>query len=896
MQKALLIAEKPSLMRSIEAVYKKHETEIPYQITFMAQRGHLVTLKLPSEIDEAQKRWCWENLPFHPEDHGGWQYKIIKEKKEGKNLTAGERLSAIKKELRGGNYDFIINAGDPDQEGELLVRIVLEQLGNTIPVKRFWTNDLTEKPVLEALKNLKDDDGDDFFRNLYSAAKGRQHSDYRFGMNLSEAASLKMNARVACGRVKTPILAIVCKREEEIRNFVPKTVYGVSASYIEDFTGILFDATEESENEEEKKTGTIWFDKKTDAEGLIKQLSHKAKVLRFEKKKTETTAPKLYKLATLQIDAGKMGYNDARVLQIIQGLYERELLSYPRTDCEYLSSSEDFIGILKAVMAVPSLAPYVKKISKNTIEKVRKTKKWINDKALQESGHSAIRPTTKSVDFNTLTKEEQDIYTLVCRRLIAIFLPPIVQNKTRMVTDIDGHTFKSTGKTLIDPGFSVLFGTKFTDMVIPEKKAGEIIDVKEFTIPEKTSTCPKRYTSPDIIAICENPAKFLNDVSLKSLGKRLKIGTPATRSGIIRQLIVRDKYLQEKKEKKTTYVIPTKDGEEIIKNLGSCDICKVDLTGMWEEKLEDVRTGKMTLEDLESGMRTHVESLIDDIKNKPMTTVSSAKRKNIIAIGTCPKCRKELIESEKGYSCRGYRDGCQIKLWKNKWNADFSKEDFFALIKGEKITKTVTIAGITGERDLEYDFTSYDIVPAGTSWKEAGRTKKGSIVEISESFIRCSDEKWQINRTICGASFSSEDIVALLQGQTITKTCTKEKEGKTDTWEQKLAWDDKTHQIGFVKDMGDQTEYQCPCCKKGKLGRKKYTSKEGNEEYLLLCPKCDFKVWPTSGTYRFTEKDIEELLTEGRTAPHDLVAKSGKSYQACFIVDKKKKQIGREFV
>ena len=235
MKRALLIAEKPSLRRTIEDVYNKHQSEIPYNITFMEQRGHLLTLKYPNEIDEAQKEWSWENLPFHPEEHGGWQYKIISEKKVGSFLTAEERFKNIREELSSGSYDFVINAGDPDQEGELLVRIVLSAIRNTLPIKRYWSNDTTEEKVLEALQNLRDDDNDPMLKNLLAAAYGRQHSDYRFGMNITRAATLRMGTMVACGRVKTPILAIVCRRENEIKNFKPSTPYGVVANYAEGF-------------------------------------------------------------------------------------------------------------------------------------------------------------------------------------------------------------------------------------------------------------------------------------------------------------------------------------------------------------------------------------------------------------------------------------------------------------------------------------------------------------------------------------------------------------------------------------------------------------------------------------------------------------------------------------
>ena len=236
MAKALLIAEKPDLMRQIQAIYKKRKSDIPYDIDFIAQRGHLFGLVTPDGYDEDRKHWKWEDLPFHPEEHGGWRYQINKEKKQGNFLTSKERFDDIKKTYKSGNYDFIINCGDPDQEGELLIRETLTELKVKEPVKRFWSNDLTEDAVVEALKNLKDDDNDPMLVNLTASAYVRQHSDYRYGMNLSECASLKMKGRVALGRVKTPILAIVCQREEEIKNFKPTTSYGVKANYTEGFT------------------------------------------------------------------------------------------------------------------------------------------------------------------------------------------------------------------------------------------------------------------------------------------------------------------------------------------------------------------------------------------------------------------------------------------------------------------------------------------------------------------------------------------------------------------------------------------------------------------------------------------------------------------------------------
>lgn len=885
MPKALLIAEKPSLMRAIQDVYNRNRAKIPYEVTFVSQRGHLVTLKLPHEIDEERKKWKWENLPFHPEDHGGWQYKIIQEAKSGKNLTARERFELIKKELKSGAYDFVINAGDPDQEGELLVRLVLEFAKNTLPVKRFWTNDLTESHVLDALLNLKDDDKDALCVNLYAAARGRQHSDYRFGMNLTEAATLKMNARVACGRVKTPILAIVCRREEEIRNFKPKTVFGVESRYKEDFTGTLFDQTsvvEGEDEEDDKKEGIIWFETREEAENVMKALPKTAEVVSCEKKRTETFAPKLFKLATLQVEAGKRGLNDAYTLQVIQGLYERELLSYPRTDCEYLSSGENFTGILAAVEAVPELESYAKAVTPADINKVRGTKKWINDKALEEAGHSAIRPTTKKPDFSSMTEDEKTIYTMVCKRFLAMFLPPVVQDKVLLVAKAGDKTFKSRGKTLVSPGYSVLFGTKFADMEIPSKAAGDMLDVTEYKVTEKTSTCPRRYTSPGLVEVCESPAKFLDDPSLKALGKRLKIGTSATRSSIIRQLITVDKYLEEKKEKSTTYILPTPMGESIIKNLGSCDICKVDLTGIWEEKLEMVRTGAMSLADFESGMRTHVEDLIKDIKDKDMTSLRTSK---YAVVGACPVCGKDLCEGAKGFFCMGFKDDpkCGIGMYKEFVGTAINKTDFLRLMEGGEITKTLKKGTSAWEQRLKYNFDTCKVEFVESEIEEIGKCPIcGGRLMMTGRMFYCENDDVKGYRRLLNIVLGKNDILTLLSGGMVEKAL--EKDGRT--WDQPLIWDKDEGSVSFKKPEKKESGHKCPVCQRA-------LSVEGAK---TSCD-CGFSVWHKNFFgHAFTDDELSDLFVRGQTTQiSGLVGKSGKPFSGRAVVNRDQKKVVLSF-
>lgn len=765
MSRGLLIAEKASLKRTIEEVYDKIKSTLPYQIDFMEQRGHIIRLLLPSEIDEAQKAWKWENLPFHPEDHGGWQYTVISEKKQGNFLTSKERYKNISDALKSGKYDFVINAGDPDQEGELLIRETLDLLKNKLPVKRFWTNDLTEKAVDNALRNLRDDDHDPMLVNLHKAALARQHSDYRYGMNLSEATSLRLNVRAAIGRVKTPILAIICKREKEILNFKPVTVYGVKIIYDkgDNFSGSLYNpADAQTGNEEDEETGIIWFKTKQEAEAVIATLAPDAKVIKVEKKHTTTYAPKLFKLATAQTAAGKMGYKADRVLEIIQSLYEKKHMSYPRTDCEYLSSNEDFDGILRGLLSIDELAPYIKKISKADMERVKKSSKWINDKELQSSGHSALCPTTNTPNLASLSSEEREIYLMIAKRFLAMFLPALEADNTTILTDSNGNIFRSTGKTITKKGYTELFGTDSTDTILPPVNEGEVLGIKDRQCSEKTSKCPKRYTDGELIAACENPLKYLDDERLKKLGKELKIGTPATRASIIAQLINKDKYMEYVKEGKTDRIAPTKEGMFIIDNLGDREICKVDMTGLWEEKLQMVRAGELDLNSLEEAMMKDVNAQIIDIKNMNASVAPSQGTGTVIM--SCPVCGKDIITGKTSYYCEGFREKtCKVGVMFEICGAKITPDDAKSLFNGKMIEKKMTKDRRSWQQKLVFDKEQQKVVFYQEEKQESKYKcpKCGNALKENSTLAECTCGV-KIWRTMCQKQLSDKEWDELL--------------------------------------------------------------------------------------------------------------------------------------
>lgn len=885
LKKALFIAEKPSERRAVEECYKRHKNEIPYEITFVEQRGHLMRLLMPDEMDESLKEWSWDTLPYRAEDYGGFKYTPIKEKASSFGMTSQERLKKIKQTYDGGDFDVIIHAGDADQEGELLVRETLKYLKNRLPVLRFWANDTVEENILKALKNLGDDDHDDRYVNLYAASLGRQHSDQRIGVNLSRAASLKLGARVAIGRVKTPIMSLVCRREEEIKNFVPETVYGVSASYSDGFAGQLFVSTaeakeEDKEKEKDEESELVWYKDKSDAENVISTLGNKAVVRECKTEKKSTLPPKLFKLATAQAALGKYGFSAQKTLDVIQVLYERGYLSYPRTDGEYLSSGENLNAMIKSASSIPKLKSYTDSINSTMIGKVKSTKKWINDEKTKESGHTALVPTTKKPDFESFTDDEKKVYTTICKRFVSIFLPPMIQNKTTLITEVDGNFFRTTGTVLVDPGFSKLYDKKFEDNQIPTYKAGDVLTVDEYTIPEKTSTCPSRFTDATLNLACEAPQKYLEDKNLRSLGKALMIGRPSTRGGIIEDLIRVDKYL--KRDKKN--IVPTEAGMKIYHALKGREITRVDMTGEWEIDLESIRRGQMSLDEFEQKMISDVDRMVKEIKEADMRPIGKTHQSK--EIGTCPKCGGKLYSGEKSYYCGNWKSsGCKVGCFKTVGGAEITEEEFFNLLDGQHIKKKMTIAGRqvsrgvyldtnTGKLNFESSATEYNCPKCGQRMTDDGV----AIVCL------CGLKIW---KAACGVEFTEEQIENIIKkgDSGLIKGLKSSKTGKIFDAHIVLSEDKTKTKFKFEESEDVKvSKYKCPKC-----------GKNMKDDGRILSCECNCKIWKSSCGVNLSEEQLQNLFENGDTGLIEgLVSpKSGKEFSAHIVL--KKDKTGTEF-
>ena len=345
----------------------------------------------------------------------------------------------------------------------------------------------------------------------------------------------------------------------------------------------------------------------------------------------------------------------------------------------------------------------------------------------------------------------------------------------------------------------------------------------------------------------------------------------------------------EAKEKKTTYILPTELGEKIIQNLGDCDICKVDLTGLWEEQLQDVRKGTLSLTDLEKAMMEHVEQLIEDIKKKPMTPLSTKPKYHQIAV--CPKCGNKILSGEKGAFCAGWKSGCEIWLPKTKWGITFSEDDYKKLLEGEKLEKEIEENEEKKKIRIAYD-AKRGLVDADEKIEEIAICPLcGGKILATKSRFYCSGNGTGKScsvlgyRNICGAYIENEDIKELLENKEIEKTCKKDER----EWKQKMKYDFKESRITFVQPERKSAGYKCPCCKKSDLY-------EGEKMYRCMDSKCGFTIWKTVAGHVLTDEELTDISNDGITKEiDDFKSKKGTNFTAKLKLNKRKKQMEFEF-
>ncbi len=713
--KAVVLAEKPSVARDIARVLKCNKKidgaleGDKYIVTWAL--GHLVTLADPESYDSKYKEWKMEHLPMLPEK---FQLEVIKQ--------SGKQYHAVKKQLYRKDVGEVIIATDAGREGELVARFILNKTNCKKPLKRLWISSVTDKAIREGFAHLKS--GKEY-ENLYRAAISRAEADWIVGMNGTRALTCKYNAQLSCGRVQTPTLAMIARREEERRNFKPESYYGLQ---VKTMLGV------------EKKSPVIftWQDTKSKSHRSFQ----KEKIEAIEKKingkngnitEVHTTpkkvyAPLLYDLTELQRDANKkFGFSAKETLNIMQRLYENhKVLTYPRTDSRYLTS--DIVGTLKERLRACAVGPYQKTAGKLAMQNVKTKSSFVDDKKV--SDHHAIIPTEQPVILNHMTNEERKIYDLVVKRFLAVLSEPYIYNQTTVTISIENERFIAKGKVVQQLGWKAIYETNsledeeesdFVDQSLPEVKKGENAEVITTTITKGQTTPPALFTEATLLSAMENPVQYLENKEksmVKVLGETGGLGTVATRADIIDKLF--RTFLIEKKGKD---IIITSKGKQLLELVPE-DLKKPELTAQIEMKLSKIGNGSMKRETFMKEMEQYTKELVSEIKvgegifrhdnltntkcptcGKRMLAVNGKNSKMLVCQdrecgyretiarttnARCPKCHKKMELSGKGekqtFHCVcGYKEKMEaFQNRRKKEGAGVSKKDVAKYLKQQK--------------------------------------------------------------------------------------------------------------------------------------------------------------------------------------------------------------------
>ena len=637
----LCIAEKPSVGRDIARVLGANTQRDGFMEgngycvswTF----GHLCALLDPHEYSEQWKGWNLSSLPMVPVRFG---IKVSDDKGILKQFNTIKDLIS--------RAEMVINCGDAGQEGELIQRWVYQKAGCRVPVKRLWISSLTEDAIREGFANLKDQS---HYQHLYEAGMMRAIGDWLLGMNATRAYTLRFAKGVgkdrqvlSIGRVQTPTLALIVKRQHEIENFVPRTYWELKTLYRDTF----FSAQLPVEEDEYAITSIEQGQKLVDS---IKDLP--LEITSVEKKKGQEFAPRLFDLTSLQVECNKRyGLSADDTLKVIQSLYEKHVTTYPRVDTTFLSDDiypkvpATLQGIKDFFPQVAPLLPLKADGGKGATSLPKSKKVFDNSKV---TDHHAIIPTGQRP--NNLNDLERKVYDMVALRFIAAFYPPCQVSTTTVLAQAGEVPFKVTGREVLEQGWRDVFAKDTTSepsdssesseqKALPSFRKGES-GPHEPQLQEKTTTPPKYYTEATLLRAMETAGKTVDNEELRDAMKENGIGRPSTRAAIIEKLFQRKYIVREKKNIKATEV-----GINLIHTIISPLLKSAELTGLWEKKLREIERGDF-----------QAQQFLDELKQ--MTTEVVREVKSDKSGMRCPVCGKgTIIRGRTRYGCSGWREGC----------------------------------------------------------------------------------------------------------------------------------------------------------------------------------------------------------------------------------------------
>ena len=599
-----------------------------YQVSWA--KGHLCALFDPQDYNEAWKGWNLSSLPMVPER---FSIKVMEDKRQ--------QFEIVKTLIQ--QADEVINCGDAGQEGELIQRWIYLKAGCKCPVKRLWVSSYTDEAIREGFQTLKDQSE---YQHLYEAGMMRAIGDWLLGMNATRAYTIRYakgtgrdRQVLSVGRVQTPTLALVVKRQAEIENFVPRTYWELKTNYRD----TLFSAQIPVEEGEYAITSEEQGNALVDS---IKDLP--LTITSVEKKKGTEYAPKLYDLTSLQVDCNKkFGFSAEQTLQLIQSLYEKRITTYPRVDTTYLS--DDIYP--KVPGTLNGIKDYFPQIEPLIGAKLPKSKKVFDNKKVTD--HHAIIPTGMRPEG--LTAEEKKVYDLVALHFIAVFYPDCEVSNTTVLAKAGDIDFKVTGREVLKPGWRVVFGDQ-NDQSDSSDSSDKSEEESAKSLPafekgesgphipqlkEKTTTPPKYYTEATLLRAMETAGKTVENDELREAMKENGIGRPSTRAAIIEKLYQRKYIVKQGKSLRATDV-----GIDLIHTIISPLLKSAELTGLWEKKLREIERGEYTAQDFLTELKEMTSSVVRDVKTNKAGML-------------CPVCRQGLvIRGNTRYGCSRWREGC----------------------------------------------------------------------------------------------------------------------------------------------------------------------------------------------------------------------------------------------
>ena len=771
MDKTLIIAEKPSvaadIVKALPGKFTKSKTHFEsddYIVSYAI--GHLVSIAYPEEISPDFQKWSLDNLPILPLE---FPLKVLPGTKS--------QYNALSKLIRRRDVSVIVNGCDAGREGELIFKYILKQSWtNSVKAKqirRLWLRSMTLDAIRDGLANLRSNDE---MLPLEDTALCRSEADWLIGINATRALTC-YNSRFGgfrktpCGRVQTPTLSLLVKREAERRAFTPTTYWELRGNFAcEDvkYEGIWIDPSfKKDESQPHGRQSRIWDAQK--GEDIVALCKGKPAVIEETSKQSTQGAPPLYDLTLLQREANsRFGFSAKNTLGLAQALYERhKLITYPRTDSRCLP--EDYLPTVKKVVAAQQQWQFGK-FAQEAIEQqyLKKNKRIFNDKKI--SDHFAIIPTAGLA--KTLTEPELKIYQMIVQRFLAAFFPPAVYHNTRRLSVVEGETFLTEGKILVKPGWRAIYGAGSSGsegnelQPIPDV---ETVQCQDVLAEEKQTKPPPRFSEATLLSAMENSGKLVDDEELAEAMKERGLGTPATRAAIIEKLLNEKYMVREQRE-----LVPTGKAVELLSLLEARNIdvlVSPELTGEWEYKLNRILKGNMTREQFMQEIRDITSSIVEKVKSGEESNIREAPfspvdGRRFFENATAFESEDKKLVIRKVLGGRVMNEEEIVDLIQGKTMGPF---DDFRSKKGKPFAAAVRIANSKVEflfADSTEDLDLAEITaqePLGISPVDQTRVFETPVGFLSESALEGDKKKGlRISKMILGRRLDADHIKQLL--------------------------------------------------------------------------------------------------------------------------------------